>query len=90
MKLIAKSFYQKLRKMHPTLEPTVKKELNKLLAAKIIFPVCHTQWVANLVPTPKKNRDIQICVDFHNLNTSSENDNYLVPPIITRFCTLTP
>ena len=35
----AKPFQQKLRKMHPSLEPLVKKELNKLLAAKIIFPV---------------------------------------------------
>ena len=30
---------QKLRKMHSSLEPLVKKELNKLLAAKIIFPI---------------------------------------------------
>ena len=45
-----KPFQQKLRKMHPSLEPLVKKELNKLLAAKIIFPVRHTTWVANLVP----------------------------------------
>jgi hypothetical protein len=36
------SFQQKLRKMHPKLEPTIKKELNKLLNAKIILPVRHT------------------------------------------------
>jgi ribonuclease HI len=35
----AKPFLQKLRKMHPSLEPLVKKELNKLLVAKIIFLV---------------------------------------------------
>ena len=39
MKEHAKPFQQKLRKMHPSLEPTVKKELNKLLIARIIFPV---------------------------------------------------
>lgn len=38
----AKAFEQKLRKMHPLLEPLVKKELNKLLVAKIIFLVPHT------------------------------------------------
>jgi hypothetical protein len=32
-------FQQKLRKMHPKLEPTVQKELNKLLSDKIIFPL---------------------------------------------------
>ena len=35
----AKPFQQELRKMHPSLKPLVKKELNKLLMAKIIFPV---------------------------------------------------
>jgi len=35
-------FQQKLRKMHPSLEPQVQEELNKLLATKIIFPIRHT------------------------------------------------
>ena len=67
--------------MHPSLEPEVKKELNKLLNSQIIFHVRHTQWVANLVPVRKKNGDIRLCVDFQNLNRSSEKDNYHVPPM---------
>ena len=51
-------YQQKLRKFHLDLEPQMKKELEKLLAAKIIFPVRHTEWVANLVPVQKKNGDI--------------------------------
>ena len=39
LKEYAKPFQQKLRKMHPSLEPLVKKQLKKLLAAKIIFSV---------------------------------------------------
>jgi hypothetical protein len=74
-------FQQKLRKMHPKLEPTVQKELNKLLNAKIIFPVRHTQWVSNLVPVRKKNGEIRLCVDFRNLNKASDKDNYPVPPM---------
>jgi ribonuclease HI len=74
-------FQQKLRKMHPKLEPTVQKELNKLLSAKIIFPVRHTQWVSNLVPVWKKNGEIRLCVDFRNLNKASDKDNYPVPPM---------
>ena len=65
--------------MHPSLELLVKKELNKLLVAKIIFPVRHTTWVANLVPVRKKSGDIRICIDFRNLNRASLKDNYLVP-----------
>jgi hypothetical protein len=74
-------FQQKLRKMHPKLEPTVQKELNKILSAKIIFPVRHTQWVSNLVPVRKKNGEIRLCVDFRNLNKASDKDNYPVPPM---------
>ena len=70
MKPEAKPFQQKLRKMHPSLEPAVK-ELNKPLAARIIFLVRHAQWVANLVPVRKKNGDIRLCVDFRNLNKVS-------------------
>ena len=73
-----KPFQQKLRKMHPSLKPLVKKELNKLLAAKIIFPVQHTTWVANLVPVRKKWGDIRICIDFRNLNRATLKENYPV------------
>jgi hypothetical protein len=58
MKPQTQPFQQKLRKMHSKLEPTVKKELNKLLIAKIIFSDCHTQWVSNLVPIRKKSGEV--------------------------------
>lgn len=54
----AKPVQQKLCKMHPSLEPKVKVELNKLISASIIFPVRHTQWVENLMPVRRKNEDI--------------------------------
>jgi hypothetical protein len=82
MKPQTQPFQQKLRKMHPKLEPTVKKELNKLLNAKIIFSVRHTQWVSNLVPVRKKSGEIRLCVDFRNLNQASDKDNYPVPPML--------
>ena len=52
----SKPFHQNLKKYHPSLEPTIKKELNKLLVAKIIFPIRHTQWVANSVPNKEEKR----------------------------------
>ena len=67
--------------MHPILEPSVKKELDKLLSARIIFLVRHTQWIANLVPIHKMNGEIILCVDFRNLNQASEKDNYPIPPM---------
>ena len=58
--------------MDPILEPSIKKELDKLLKARIFFPVRHTQWISNLVPVSKKNGEIRLCVDFRNLNKASE------------------
>jgi hypothetical protein len=50
--------------MHPNLEPLVKGELNKLLVAKIIFHVRHTQWVENLVPSKEEEWRHQIVCGF--------------------------
>jgi hypothetical protein len=66
--------------MHPKFT-IVKKELNKSVTSKIIFPVCHTQSGFNLVPIRKKNEKIQLCVNFRNLNRASDKDNYLIPPM---------
>ena len=74
-----KSIQQKLRKIHPNLESQIKSELNKLLKAKIIFPVRHSNWVSNMVPVRKKNGDIRICIDFRNLNKASLKDNFPLP-----------
>ena len=65
--------------MNPSIDLLVKKELNKLHTFKIIFPVRHTTWVANLVSVIKKYGEIRICIDFLNLNLESLKDNYLVP-----------
>jgi hypothetical protein len=46
--------------MHPSLEPQVKVDPNKLLVAKITFPVRNTWWIFNLVPLRKKNGEIRI------------------------------
>lgn len=61
------------------MESQIKSELNKLLKAKIIFPVRHSNWVSNMVPVKKKNGDIRICIDFRNLNKASLKDNFPLP-----------
>eukprot|EP00253_Pinus_taeda_P022398 PITA_22398 len=74
-----KPVQEKLRKIHPNLEGQIKSELNKLLKAKIIFPVRHSNWVSNIVPIRKKSGDIRICIDFRNLNKASLKDNFPLP-----------
>lgn len=71
-----KSFRQKQRPVNSLKEPLIFKEVQKPLSARIIFLVCHSTWVANLVPVRKKNREIWLCVDVCNLNKASKKDNY--------------
>jgi hypothetical protein len=41
---------QRQRPINPTLEATIRKELEKMLRAHIIFPVKYSKWVSNMVP----------------------------------------
>ena len=60
-------------------EGAIFKEIDKMLKARIIYPINHSTWVENIVPVRKKNGGIRICVDFRNLNKSSLKDNYALP-----------
>jgi hypothetical protein len=66
MKPQKKYFQQKMRKMHPSLQPQVKDELNKLLSTKIIFLLRHTWGIDNHVPVRNNNGEIRIFIDFRN------------------------
>ena len=76
-----KPYQQPLRKMHPKLEPLIQSEVKKLLDARIIFKVKHSEWASNLVLVRKKLGEIRLCMDFRNLNRASDKDNYPVPPM---------
>ena len=38
-----------------------------------------SRWVGNLVPMRKKNGEIQMCIDFRNMNRVSLKDYYPLP-----------
>ncbi|KAH9308804.1 hypothetical protein KI387_036715, partial [Taxus chinensis] len=75
----AKDIREEQRAINPHMEPLMRKELNKLIEASIIFLIKHSSWVANLVPVRKKSREIRLCVDFRDLNRASLKDHYLLP-----------
>jgi hypothetical protein len=51
----------------------------KLKKVGIIYPIRHSDWLSNPVVVRKKTREIQMCVDFRDLNKSSVKDNYPFP-----------
>jgi len=63
----------------PTLEATIRKEVEKLINAHIIFSIKYYEWVSNFVLVWKQNGDIKLCVDSYALNKKSVKDNFPLP-----------
>ena len=50
--------------------------MEKLLKARFIYPVPLIEWVSNPVPVDKNKGNIQVCIDFRDLNKACLKDNY--------------
>jgi hypothetical protein len=57
----------------------MRKKIEKLINAHIIFHVKYYEWVFNLVPVWKKIGDIILCVNFSALNRESVKGNFPLP-----------
>ena len=64
--------------INPTLEATIRKEVEKLIIAHIAH-IKYSEWVSTIVPVWKKNNDIRLCIDFCVLNRASVKDNFPHP-----------
>ena len=62
---------QKLRRTHPDMAVKIKEEVQKQ----------YPQWVANIVPVPKKDGKVRMCVDYRDLNKASSKDDIPLPHI---------
>src|SRR5215470_6194611 len=72
---------QKLRRMKPDILLKIKEEVRKLLDAGFIEVAKYPEWVANVVPVPKKDGRIRVCVDYRDLNKASPKDDFPLPHI---------
>ncbi|KAA0039307.1 uncharacterized protein E5676_scaffold169G001000 [Cucumis melo var. makuwa] len=70
---------QAQRRFRPELIPHIKVEVNKLIEAGFIREVKYLTWIANIVPVRKKNGQLRVCVDFHDLNNVCPKDDFPLP-----------
>lgn len=61
----------------------IKEEVKKQLKAKFIEVVDDTQWLANIVPVPKKDKKVRMCIDYRDLNKACLKDDFPLPHINT-------
>jgi hypothetical protein len=55
---------QKLRRSHPDMALKIKEEVQKKIDAGFLITSEYPQWLANIVPVPKKDGKVRMCVDY--------------------------
>ena len=65
--------YTKPRKQRPytynkTFAKKIKEEIDKLLEAKFVYEIEHTEWVSPIVVVPNKNGKLKVCVNLNQVN----------------------
>ncbi|KAE8654967.1 hypothetical protein F3Y22_tig00117034pilonHSYRG00338 [Hibiscus syriacus] len=78
-----KPVQQKLRRMRPEMLLQIKEEVMKQINAGFLQASKYPEWVANIVPVPKKNGKVRMCVDYKDLNKASPKDSFPLPHIDT-------
>ena len=56
-------------------------EILKQLSVGFLLVVEYPKWLANVVPVPKKDCKVRVCVDFRDLNKASPKDDFPLPHI---------
>ena len=59
----------------------VKEDIEKHIKAKFLEVVDYLEWLANVVPVPKKNETVRICIDYRDLNKACPKDDFRLPHI---------
>ncbi|RDX93921.1 hypothetical protein CR513_23758, partial [Mucuna pruriens] len=67
---------QQLRRMKPDVALKIKEEVEKQWDVGFLAVSNYPQWVANIVPVPKKDGKVRMCVDYRDLNWASPKDNF--------------
>ena len=67
--------------MHLEMSEKIKAKVMKQFDARFLAVTSYPQWVANVVPVPKKDGKVQMCVDYIALNRASPKDDFPLPHI---------
>lgn len=76
---ITKSLKQAQRHFCPRIMGSIESEVKKLIDSGFIREKQYPDWIANTVPKTKKKEEIQICIDFQDLNKACPKDDFLCP-----------
>ena len=75
------SVKQKLRRMKLEMSLKIKEKVKKQFDAGFLVIARYPEWVANVVPVPKKDGKVRMCIDYQDPNRVSPKDNFPLPHI---------
>jgi len=67
--------------MKPETSLKIKEEVKKKFDIGFLDVTRYLEWVANILPVPKKDGKVRMCVDYRDLNRASPKDNFSLPHI---------
>ncbi|KAK4388597.1 hypothetical protein Sango_2466300 [Sesamum angolense] len=70
---------QDQHRFRPKLIPLIGGEVNKFIEVGFIREVKYPMWISNIVTVRKKNGQIQVCVDFRDLNNACPKNDFPLP-----------
>ena len=79
--LAIRAIKQKLRRLHPEWSLKIKEEIIKQFNVGFLWVVEYPQWLANIVPVPKNDGKVRMCINYWDLNKESPKDNFSLPHI---------
>ncbi|KAL6344262.1 hypothetical protein AAG906_037827 [Vitis piasezkii] len=69
------------RRLINLLRSYLDEEIKKQLSVGFLSMVKYPEWLANVVPVPKKDNKVRVCVDFRDLKKASPKDDFSFPHI---------
>ena len=72
---------KKSRRMRTEWLLKIKEEVTKQLKVGFIKLVHQAKWIANVVPVPRKDGKVRMCVDSRDLNKACPKDDFPLPHI---------
>ena len=67
--------------MRPKMSEKIKAEVMKQFNSSFLVVTSYPRWVENVVPVPKKDGKVPMCVDYRDLNSVSPKDDFPLPHI---------
>ena len=77
----AKPVKEHLRRSAVQKRKAIGEEVARLLAAGFIREIFHSEWLANVVMVPKKDKSLRMCIDFKHINRACPKDHFPLPRI---------